>query len=684
MQSKYEPVKMEEAKEEQPPNEQDETYHNSNYRHGTSTSIKSALCISPTRSNSCNFIISLIFYILVIFGLMHIRNILEEFRDDSNLRSQIQALRSSNIEIFKRDEKILSELHLLNEYIKDRDSDTTVYGNDSFKRDKQILSKLHQINANIQDEDPTATAISITEESGTNPLPSKFLTAEPSLSPTIDESKKFEGLSGIALEVAQKCTQPSTRREDEPDFGLDRKSERGTSIKHVLQLKFDHGFRKQWANPPQEKELICERREYFFTEDIMFDERGSLIVSDVSACQQPEMSHAHLDCKQGIITGDIQPYIIIVFNQPQDVNHMITELPRAVGHVWKCQHIADYLGMKLFEDVGCWPIAMHEWEGRGKTGHPFSKEHPQFKSSLTFQRKLFGRSYSRFYDPIPTGRFLGIVGVDKKFRDKDLWNDHMVQDWTPWETIPWLAEPRRRYKDIKAKWHYKCGPSTDVAVYPTYTKVIQLMRKRLMKGVPQGLGTRKQITIVQRDNCPCKTHPKCQFGSIHSNRCLHNIDEIKSEIEKRGFQVDIIQFGSKKGGWHVDEVMAMLDNTTIFMGVEGNTLGHVLWLDPKKSGLIALFPRRDAECLNNYHNMIERGTTNWVPLYPSILSEQVDMCISNYHGPDVRQEGRAGMFSAKALANAAQQMYERLLDGTCETCLINKDGMCTNLKYNRR
>ena len=63
---------------------------------------------------------------------------------------------------------------------------------------------------------------------------------------------------------------------------------------------------------------------------------------------------------------------------------MITELPRSVGHVWKCQHIADYLGMKLFEDVGCWPIAIHEWEGRGKEGHPFSKEHPQFKSSLTY------------------------------------------------------------------------------------------------------------------------------------------------------------------------------------------------------------------------------------------------------------------------------------------------------------
>ena len=104
------------------------------------------------------------------------------------MRSQIQALRSSNIEIFKRDEKILSELHLLNEHIKDRDSDTTVSGNGSFKQDKQILSKLHEINANIQDEDPTATVISMTEESGTNPLPSTFLTADPSLSPTVNKA----------------------------------------------------------------------------------------------------------------------------------------------------------------------------------------------------------------------------------------------------------------------------------------------------------------------------------------------------------------------------------------------------------------------------------------------------------------------------------------------------------------
>jgi len=634
------------------------------HRHGRSTSLKSALCISLTRSDFCNFIISLIFYTLVIFGLIHIREMvldkdlndsqsLQKFGYESNLSSQIQALKDSNNEILKRQEK--------------------------------IFSQLRQFEGQMENEDsPAALFIPMLQDPSTSTLSSKAPTTSHSLPATIGPSRQFEGLSGIALEVAKKCTQPSTRREDEPDFGLDPKRERGMSIKHVLQLKFDHGFRKQWVNPPREEELICERREYYFTEDIMFNEKGTLIVSDISACQQPEMTHAHLTCEQGEIKGEIQPYIIIVFNQPQDVNHMITELPRSVGHVWKCQHIADYLGMKLFEDVGCWPIAIHEWEGRGKEGHPFSKEHPQFKSSLTYQRKLFGRSYSRFYDPIPTGRFLGIVGVDKKFRDKDLWGDHMVQDWTPWETIPWLAEPRRRYKDIKAKWHYKCGPATDVAVYPTYTKVIQLMRKRLMEGVPQGLGTRKQITIVQRDSCPCKTHPNCIFNHRNSNRCLHNIDEIKSELESLGFRVDILKFGSKKEGWDYNEIMEMLDNTTIFMGVEGNTLGHVIWLDPKKSGLIALFPRRDGECLNNGRNMIQSGSTRWVPLYPSILSEQVDMCVSNFHGPDLSQEGKAGMFSAKAIVNAAQQMYERLLDGTCETCLLNNDGICTNLKYNRR
>ena len=114
-----------------------------------------------------------------------------------------------------------------------------------------------------------------------------------------------------------------------------------------------------------------------------------------------------------------------------------------------------------------------------------------------------------------------------------------------------------------------------------------------------------------------------------------------------------------------------MQNTTIFVGVEGSGSLHSLWM-PKgegRSGFLQIQPLR-----NNPEEAEGKafGRQYCMTLYTQQHHHYFGTCVQNLALPDMHSTPSApGLY-----VSAVRGLYERLRSKTCKTCLLNSTGLC--------
>jgi hypothetical protein len=151
----------------------------------------------------------------------------------------------------------------------------------------------------------------------------------------------------------------------------------------------------------------------------------------------------------------------------------------------------------------------------------------------------------------------------------------------------------------------------------------------------------------------------------HNQRCLLNIDLLEQSLVAAGFTVLIADFGNETAFGVYADVVKEMQRSSIFIGVEGSGSLHSLWLPQGRAGFLQLSPKREGRF----------GVDN-VDLFTESWAHYYGMCVHNWRLGRVYETP----VSPQLLAAAVGQMYQRLVDKTCLTCLVDPaTAFCVNL-----
>jgi hypothetical protein len=360
--------------------------------------------------------------------------------------------------------------------------------------------------------------------------------------------------------------------------------------------------------------------------------------------------------------------IVVLLQRGSDMNHFhYSTLLQSFKALSLCDTAARHMGFRM-RDISCVPVATHNVIGRPAkpVEATVSEEFEQFKS---FQKMVFGRAFLEPCDDLNYNRVLAVVFGEVV---------HPLANY-PQISSRYMAryEPKLRKAAFActnlhenstdlvhsdkcgsvAQWRRCMGFSTDLPFFSRVHTMAWILRERLLPSQPLRREMPRTVALFQRSGCPFPGNNdtgKWKSLDTHNRRCLVNIHLLRDRLTREGFTVSLLDFGLKKYATYTS-VLAVMSQTTIFVGVEGSGSLHHIWMPAGASGFLQLHPKRDGDI------------PGALDLYTEAWSHYFSICVHNFRLGNIHQVP----LDPEVLARAADTMYFDLSNHTCVTCLLN-------------